>query len=47
MKNLNSLFAAYLLGWGIFFVYYLSVGRRLTRLRDEVDRLKQVLKRGQ
>ncbi len=47
MKNLNSLFAAYLLGWGIFFVYYLSVGRRLTSLRDEVDRLKQVLKRGQ
>ena len=47
MKNLNSLFAAYLLGWGIFFVYYLSIGRRLRSLRDEVDRLKQVLKRGQ
>ncbi len=47
MKNLNSVLAAYLLGWGIFFVYYLSVGRRLTSLRDEFDRLKQVLKRGQ
>ncbi len=47
MKNLNSLFAAYLFGWGIFFVYYVSVGRRLTSLRNEVERLKQVLKRGQ
>lgn len=47
MKNLNSLFAAYLLGWAIFFVYYLTVGRRMTSLRDEVERLKQVLKRGQ
>lgn len=47
MKNLSSLFAAYLLGWGIFFAYYLSVGRRLASLRDEVERLKQVLKRGQ
>ena len=47
MKNLNSLFAAYLLGWAIFFGYYVSVGRRLASLRDEVDRLKQVLKRGQ
>ena len=47
MKNLNSLFAAYLLGWAIFFGYYLSVGRRLASLRDEVDHLKQVLKRGQ
>jgi hypothetical protein len=47
MKNLNSVFAAYLLGWAIFFVYYLSVGRRMASLRDEVERLKQVLKRGQ
>jgi hypothetical protein len=47
MKNLGSLFAAYLFGWGIFFLYYLSVGRRLSSLREEVHRLTQVLKRGQ
>ncbi len=24
MKNLNSIFAAYLIAWGIFFAYYLT-----------------------
>ncbi len=32
MKNLESLMAAYLLVWGILFVYHLSVGQRLARL---------------
>jgi CcmD family protein len=44
MKNLESLMAAYLLVWGILFVYHLSVGRRLARLQDDVKRLKEVLK---
>ncbi len=43
MKNLESLMAAYLLVWGILFVYYLSVGRRLARLQDDVKRLKEKL----
>ncbi len=45
MKNLNSVFAAYLLAWGIFFAYYLSVARRASALRDDLERLKNSLNR--
>jgi len=44
MKNMNSLMAAYLSVWAIFFVYHFSVSRRLARLQDEVARLKENLK---
>ena len=44
MKDLNSLMAAYLAVWAIFFVYHFTVSRRLARLRDEVERLKETLK---
>jgi len=44
MKGLDSLMAAYLLVWAIFFVYELTVARRMGRLRDEVERLKETLK---
>jgi len=40
MKNLDSVLAAYLAGWAIFFVYYVSVSRRMSVLREEVERLK-------
>ncbi|MBI3669071.1 MAG: CcmD family protein [Acidobacteria bacterium] len=46
MKNLQSLMAAYLFVWGIFFVYHLTVAQRLARLQDEVKRLKEMLKQG-
>jgi CcmD family protein len=46
MKNLNSLMAAYIAAWAIFFVYHFSVARRLSRLREEVDKLKQSLSKG-
>ena len=45
MKNLDSVFAAYIAVWAIFFVYQFSVSRRLARLQDEFERLKQNLKR--
>ena len=45
MKNLDSVFAAYLIGWGIFFVYYLTVARRTAALRTEIERLKNSLNR--
>jgi CcmD family protein len=45
MKNLNSLMAAYLAVWVIFSVYQFTVSRRLARLKDEVQRLKDNLKR--
>ena len=43
MKNLDSVFAAYVIGWGIFFVFFLSIVRRTSALRAEVDRLKSTL----
>jgi len=45
MKNLNSVFAAYVIGWAIFFVYFLTVARRTAALRDEIERLKNLLNR--
>ena len=46
MKNLDSVFAAYLIGWAVFFVYYLSVARRTSSLRAELERLKDSIRRG-
>jgi CcmD family protein len=45
VKNLNSLLAAYMAVWAVFFVYQITVSRRLARLRDEIQRLKDTLKR--
>jgi hypothetical protein len=46
MKNLGSVFAAYVIGWGIFFIYYITVARRTAALRDDIERLKNSLSRG-
>lgn len=46
MKNLDSVLAAYLAGWVIFFVYFVSVSRRMDTLRNEIERLKDSLTRG-
>jgi hypothetical protein len=46
MKNLGSVFAAYMIGWGIFFVYFITVARRTSALREEIERLKNSLNRG-
>ena len=43
MKNLDSIFWAYTLGWAIFFGFYLSVAKRSSDLRAEVERLKKSL----
>jgi hypothetical protein len=43
MKNFNFIMEAYIGLWAIFFVYHFTVARRLTRLREEVDKLKQSL----
>jgi hypothetical protein len=45
MKNLDSVFAAYLFAWGIFFVYYLTVARRTATLRKDMEQLKASLNR--
>lgn len=46
MKNLDSVFAAYLIGWAVFFVFYLSVAKRTSSLRDELEQLKDSMHRG-
>ncbi len=43
MKNLNSVFAAYVIGWGVFFLFYVTIAKRTADLRAEVDRLKNSL----
>ncbi len=46
MRNFHFLFAAWMAVWAVFFVYELSVVSRISRLRDEIDRLKQQLREG-
>jgi hypothetical protein len=46
MKNLGSVFAAYLIGWAVFFVFYVTVARRTSQLKDELDRLRDSVKKG-
>ena len=43
MKNLNSIFAAYMIGWGVFFLFFLSIAKRSSDLRGEVERLKKTI----
>jgi hypothetical protein len=45
MKNFDSIFAAYLIGWGVFFAFYLTIAKRSSDLRAEVERLKNSLNR--
>ncbi len=45
MKNLNSVFAAYVIGWGVFFLFFLMIVKRTSDLRGEIERLKNSLPR--
>jgi hypothetical protein len=45
MKNLDSVFAAYIVGWGVFFGFYLTIAKRTSDLRAELERLKNSLPR--
>jgi CcmD family protein len=46
MKNFGSLFAAWMVVWAVFFLYEISVARRIASLREEIQRLKQQLRQG-
>jgi hypothetical protein len=37
---------AYMIGWGVFFIYLVTVARRTADLRKDVQRLKETLTRG-
>ena len=43
MKNLESLFAAFLAFWAIFFFYQITIARRLARLETEISQLRETL----
>ena len=43
MKNFESLFIAWMIVWAIFFGYQITISKRLSNLREEVDRLKSQL----
>jgi uncharacterized membrane protein YciS (DUF1049 family) len=45
MKNLESVFAAYVAGWLVFFVFYLTVAKRTSDVRAEIERLKSAISR--
>jgi hypothetical protein len=46
MKNLNSVFAAYLIGWAVFFIFFVTIAKRTSDIRAELERLKNSLSRG-
>jgi CcmD family protein len=43
MKNFEFLFTAWMVVWAVFFVYEISVARRIAQTRGEIERLKQQL----
>ena len=46
MKNFESLFAAWMVVWGVFFLYEVTVARRISKLQDDIDQLKRQLREG-
>jgi CcmD family protein len=45
MKNFGSLFVAYMVVWAVFFGYQVTIAKRLSQLREEIERLKNQLGR--
>ena len=43
MTDFHFLFTAWMVVWVVFFVYEISIGRRIKTVREEIDRLKQQL----
>lgn len=43
MKNFEFLFTAWMVVWAVFFVYEISVARRIAQTHEEIERLKQQL----
>lgn len=46
MKNFGSLFAAWMAVWAVFIVYQATIGHRLSRLQEDIERLKSQLGKG-
>ena len=46
MKNWGSILLAYMIGWGVFLIYFITVAQRTAALRKDLERLKESLNRG-
>jgi CcmD family protein len=46
MKNFGFLFAAWMAVWAVFFVYDVSIARRMAQLREDLERLKRQMREG-
>jgi CcmD family protein len=44
MKDFHFLFTAWIAVWAMFFAYEISVASRISRLRQEIERLKQQIR---
>jgi CcmD family protein len=44
MKNFESLFAAWMVVWAVFFLYEVTVARRLSKLQDDIEQLKRQMR---
>ncbi len=45
MKNFESLLAAYLVAWAIFFLFEIRIARSVARLQEELERIKETLEK--
>jgi CcmD family protein len=43
VKHFGSVVAAYMVVWGVLLVYELTLAKRMSRLRDEIERLKNMI----
>jgi CcmD family protein len=43
VKHFGSVVAAYMVIWGVFMLYDFTLARRMSSLRDEIDRLKNMI----
>ncbi len=43
MKNFESLLAAYLVAWAVFFLFEIRIARGMARLREEIEQIKETL----
>ena len=46
MKNFESLFAAWMVVWAVFFLYEVTVARRISKLQGDIAQLKRQLREG-
>jgi len=46
LNHFDSVIAAYLVVWGVLFIYSFTISRRMARLNSELDRLRDTVQKG-